>query len=59
MIGYAGIYAQGWDKIRAQHLARQKEIGLAPGLGTPLTPRSKIPKPEISKRVGFLDQRQE
>ena len=53
MAGYADIYAQGWDKIREQRLARQKEMGLLPA-GTPLTPRSRIPKPEISKRVGSL-----
>ncbi len=51
MNGYAEIYARGWDKIREQRLARQKEIGLLPA-GTILTPRSKIPHPVASKRLG-------
>ena len=55
MAGYASIYSQGWDKIREQRLARQKEIALL-SEGTSLTPRSKIPKPEISKRLNsFTD----
>jgi arylsulfatase len=51
MAGYPEIYAQGWDKIREQRLARQKEIGLL-SQGTPLTPRSRIPKPTAAKRMG-------
>ena len=51
MTGYPEIYAQGWDKIREQRLARQKKIGLLPE-NTPLTPRSKIPHPVASKRIG-------
>jgi arylsulfatase len=51
MAGYPEIYAQGWDKIREQRLARQKQIGLLPE-STPLTPRSKIPHPVASKRIG-------
>jgi len=53
MTGYAGLYAQGWDKIRDQRLARQKNIGLLPQDAS-LTPRSQIPKPVISKRMGSL-----
>jgi arylsulfatase len=53
MAGYAAVYAQGWDKIREQRLARQKEIGLL-SQGTPLTPRSQIPKPTAAKRMGSL-----
>ena len=51
MTGYPEIYAQGWDKIREQRLARQKQSGLLPA-DTPLTPRSKIPHPVASKRLG-------
>lgn len=51
MAGYAENYAQGWDKIREQRLARQKELGLLSS-GTPLTPRSEIPKPAAAKRMG-------
>ncbi|MSU48909.1 MAG: arylsulfatase [Opitutus sp.] len=53
MTGYAEIYAQGWDKIREQRLARQKKMGLIPG-GTVLPPRSKIPHPVASTRLGSM-----
>ena len=53
MIGYPEIYAQGWDKIREQRLARQKKIGLLPE-STPLTPRSKIPHTVASTREGSM-----
>jgi arylsulfatase len=55
MAGYPEIYAQGWDKIREQRLTRQKEIGLL-STGTPLTPRSQIPKPAAAKRMGSLTE---
>ena len=51
MTGYPEIYAQGWDNIREQRLAKQKKIGLLPE-STLLTPRSKIPHPVASKRLG-------
>ena len=51
MTGYPEIYAQGWDKIREQRLARQRKSGLL-SEGTPLTPRSMIPHPVASKRIG-------
>jgi len=53
MTGYTSVYAQGWDKIREQRLARQKEIGLL-STGTPLTPRSRIPKPVAAQRMGSM-----
>jgi arylsulfatase len=53
MTGYAQLYAQGWDKIRDERLARQKTLGLL-SEGTSLTPRSQIPKPAISKRMGSM-----
>ncbi len=34
---YRGQYAQGWDAVREQRLARQKELGIAPA-HTDLTP---------------------
>lgn len=55
MAGYPEIYAQGWDKIREQRLAKQKELGLL-SAGTPLTPRSRIPKPAAAKRMGSLTE---
>lgn len=55
MAGYPEIYAQGWDKVREQRLAKQKEIGLL-SEGTPLTPRSRIPKPAAAKRMGSLTE---
>ncbi|MGB8166953.1 MAG: arylsulfatase [Chthoniobacteraceae bacterium] len=53
MEGYPEIYAQGWDKIREQRLARQKKIGLLPE-STELTPRSKIPHAVASTRLGSM-----
>ena len=53
MQGYPEIYAQGWDKIRAQRLARQKQTGLLPE-STTLTPRSKIPHVTASTREGSM-----
>jgi arylsulfatase A-like enzyme len=52
MAGYAEIYAQGWDKIREQRLARQKKLGLLDKTIT-LTPRSKIPLVDSAKRRGI------
>ena len=51
MAGYSEVYAQGWDKIRQQRLARQKKIGLIPE-STTLTPRSPITHQVASKRLG-------
>jgi arylsulfatase len=53
MAGYPAVYAQGWDKIREQRLARQKKIGLLPA-DAPLTPRSKIPHVVASNRMGSM-----
>jgi arylsulfatase len=36
---YRGQYAQGWDKVREQRLARQKALGIAPA-NTELTPHN-------------------
>jgi len=36
---YRGKYDQGWDAIRAQRLARQKQLGIVPA-NTDLTPRN-------------------
>ena len=52
---YDDVYAAGWDKIREQRLMRQKTMGLM-GNATALTPRSRIPKPEIAKRMGSLTE---
>ena len=53
MAGYPEIYAQGWDRIREQRLARQKQIGLI-DQDTPLTPRSKIPHAAAATREGSM-----
>jgi len=53
MQGYAEVYAKGWDAIRDQRLKRQKKLGLVPP-STELTPRSPIPHPVASKRIGSL-----
>src|SRR5262245_44797544 len=49
--GYAQTYAAGWDTIREQRLARQKQLGLVPA-ETPLTQRSPIPLPKAAERNG-------
>jgi arylsulfatase len=53
MAGYPELYAQGWDAIREQRLARQKKMGLVHA-DTELTPRSRIPNLVASKRMGSL-----
>lgn len=53
MRGYDEIYAQGWDAIRSERLARQKQMGLV-AANTELTPRSPIPHPMASKRIGSM-----
>ena len=37
---YKGMFDQGWDKLRAETFARQKELGVIPG-DTELTPHDK------------------
>jgi arylsulfatase A-like enzyme len=51
MQGYREVYAQGWDRIRQQRLARQKRLGLTAADVT-LTPRSPIPNPDVAQRLG-------
>ncbi len=51
MRGYADVYAQGWDKIRAARLERMKQIGVVSD-GTPLSPRSRIPHEKQAKLHG-------
>ena len=53
MAGYPEIYAQGWDHIREQRLARQKKLSLLPD-DAPLTPRSRIPMPAVAARMGSM-----
>ncbi len=53
MQGNAEDYARGWDEIRRQRLARQKELALLPE-DAPLTPRSIIPDREVARRLGSL-----
>ena len=53
MQGYDEIYARGWDAIREERLGRQKKLGLLPD-STELTPRSPIPHPMASKRIGSM-----
>lgn len=40
---YADLYAQGWDKLRAERFERMKESGLVDGEQWQLTPRSIVP----------------
>lgn len=55
MKGYPEIYAQGWDKIREQRLARQKKIGLLNSDVT-LAPLSKIPNSAAAVRGGSMTE---
>jgi arylsulfatase A-like enzyme len=52
---YEELYAQGWDKIRHERLARQKELGLVPK-DLKLTPRSNIPANQFNVKTGWADR---
>ncbi len=52
---YTDRYKAGWDKLRNERLARQKSIGLV-STDTSLTPRSPIPHPTASARIGSMTQ---
>jgi arylsulfatase len=52
---YEKVYAQGWDKIRADRLERQKKMGLMPQ-NVALTPRSVVPKNWINVQTGWADK---
>ena len=46
-------YARGWDTLRAERLARMKQLGLVtPDL--PLPPRAPIDSPDVARRIGSL-----
>jgi arylsulfatase A-like enzyme len=49
---YAPIYEQGWDRIRAQRLERQKQLGLVPK-DLALTPRAEIPPNRFNQQTGW------
>jgi arylsulfatase A-like enzyme len=51
--GYAEVYSHGWDRIRHERLARQKQLGLI-STEVSLTPRSAIPLPVVAKRLGSM-----
>ncbi len=53
MAAYPALYAQGWDKIREQRLAKQKQLGLLP-VDLELTPRSPIPLKKVAENHGSL-----
>jgi arylsulfatase len=55
MQGYPEVYAKGWDAIRDERFARQKKLGLVPP-ETEQTPRSPIPHPVASKRIGSMTE---
>ncbi|HWI59590.1 MAG TPA: arylsulfatase, partial [Bacillota bacterium] len=52
---YEAVYAQGWDRIRAQRFERQKQLGLLPQ-GTVLTPRSLIPANWANQDTGWANK---
>lgn len=51
VIEYQNRYREGWDRIREERLARQKQIKLVPP-DTKLTPRSPIALPAAAARNG-------
>lgn len=50
---YANTYDKGWDRLRAERLARMKRLGSVPK-NTPLTARSAIPRPDVARRLGSM-----
>jgi arylsulfatase A-like enzyme len=52
---YEGLYATGWDNIRAERLIRQKKLGLVPK-NLELTPRSAIPANLFNGQTGWSDK---
>jgi arylsulfatase A-like enzyme len=50
---YARTYDKGWDRLRAERLARMKKFG-AVAQNTQLTPRSRIHLPEVARRLGSM-----
>jgi arylsulfatase len=52
---YTNTYSKGWDKLRAERLARMKRVGSV-ARNTPLTPRSKIHLPDVAKRLGSMTE---
>jgi arylsulfatase len=52
---YEPVYQQGWDKIREQRLARQKELGLLPR-DLKLPPRSNVPANFANRQTGWADK---
>jgi arylsulfatase A-like enzyme len=46
-------YARGWDALRAERLARMKDLGLVPA-DLPLPPRERIDSPDVARRIGSL-----
>ena len=53
---YEAMYrTKGWDAIRAERLARQKQLGLVPA-NLALTPRSVVPSNFINRQTGWADK---
>ena len=51
---YVPVYEKGWDAIRAQRLARLKQLGVLPE-SSDLSPRSLIPRPDVARRDDGID----
>ncbi|MCW3053999.1 MAG: sulfatase [Chthonomonadales bacterium] len=53
---YETMYrTKGWDAIRTERLARQKQLGLVPA-NLVLTPRSVVPSNFINRQTGWADK---
>ena len=51
----AMYFAKGWDRIREERLARQKELGVIPREAV-LTPRANVPANRFNKETGWADK---
>ena len=52
---YANAYLKGWDKLREERYAKQRELGIFDETVT-LTPRSNIPKNWVNADTGWADK---
>ena len=52
---YVPVYERGWDRVRADRLAKLKQLGVLP-TSAELTPRSRVPDPREAKRDGVGDE---
>jgi arylsulfatase A-like enzyme len=52
VLPYVPVYEKGWDRVRADRLAKLKALGVLPQ-ASELSPRSPIPRPDLARRDGL------